>query len=230
MGVAVVASGLMQVVNASFVRLVAQPSWLPMRPVLAVASGVVLVVVGVALMLDRQRRPAALVWGGLLGIALLLRLPEIAANPGAGFVWTNPAKIGALIGGALLLASPAPRAVAWAAGLLAVFLCLGGVQHFVYAGFVDTLVPAWIPPGQRFWTCATGGALVAGGIGLLIPATRWWAAVLSGVMIFLWVVLLHVPRSVEMKNAFELAGVFEALAVAGICWLMAGKAGARAGS
>jgi hypothetical protein len=34
--------------------------------------------------------------------------------------------------------------------LLAGFLILGGIQHFVYADFVARLVPAWIP-GSHFW-------------------------------------------------------------------------------
>jgi uncharacterized membrane protein YphA (DoxX/SURF4 family) len=102
------------------------------------------------------------------------------------------------------------------------FQLLCGAQHFSYAAFVDTLVPAWIPPGPRFWTFFSAGALLAGGLGVLLPPTRMLAGLLAGVMIFLWVLLLHLPRSLEMKSAFELAGAFEALALAGVCWLVAG--------
>jgi len=108
--------------------------------------------------------------------------------------------------------------------LLAVFLIICGVQHFVYAGFVDTLVPAWIPPGQRFWTYFTGVALFAGGVGLLFRGTVRTAALLSGVMVFFWVLLLHIPRAVsETNQANELAGVFEALAISGVALLIAGS-------
>lgn len=221
-GAAVAGSGLMQVVNADFVRLVARPpAWVPGHAVLAVAGGVGLVLIGVALIRNRGTRPAALALAGLLAVALLLRVPDILSNPGAGFVWTNPAKILALTGGALLLAGAGRSGPVLAAWFLAVFLLVAGVQHFAYAGFVDTLVPAWIPPGRRVWTLFTAVALLAGGLGLLWPVTRRLAGVLSGVMIFLWVLLLHVPRSVEMKSAFELAGVFEALAIGGVAWLVA---------
>ena len=226
-GAAAAGSGVMQIVNADFVRLVAKPAaWFPASagwP--AVAGGLVLVLAGAAILSGRRLRPAALTLGAMLLAALLLRLPEIMARPGAGFVWTNPAKILAMLGGALRLADRPARAPALAAGLLAVFLLLAGTQHFVYAGFVDTLVPAWIPPGRRFWTCFTGVTLIAGGLGLLLPRLRGWAGLLSGVMIFLWVLLLHVPRSVELKSVFELAGVFEAWGIGGVAWLVAASGG-----
>lgn len=50
------------------------------------------------------------------------------------------------------------------------------------------------------------------------------AALLSALMIFLWVLLLHLPRAVGMKSAGELDGVFEALAISGIALLLAGTA------
>jgi uncharacterized membrane protein YphA (DoxX/SURF4 family) len=85
-------------------------------------------------------------------------------------------------------------------------------------------VPAWIPPGQRFWTYFTGVALIAGGVGLLLPRTVRAAAFLSGVMVFLWVLLLHIPRAMsEANQANELAGVFEALAISGVAFLIAGS-------
>jgi uncharacterized membrane protein len=221
-GVAVACSGLMQGVNAEFVRLVpALPAWVPAPPVLAIASGAALMLIGGALIANWRTRGAALALTVLLTMVLLARMPEILGNPGAGFVWTNPAKILAMIGGALVLANPGRGWLRLAAGLLAAFLILAGVQHFVYAGFVDTLVPAWIPPGQRFWTYFSAIALLAGGLGLIWPPTTRLAGLLSGLMVFLWMLLLHIPRSVGMRSAFELAGVLEALAIAGIAWLVA---------
>lgn len=213
------ASGLMQVVNAAFVRLVTAPAWLP--PFTAVAAGLALAAIGAAIVADRWRRPAGLALATLLVIALLSRVPEVLANPGAGYVWTNPAKILALLGGALVLAGAPVRAPALATAFLALFLLIAGVQHVMYAGFVDTLVPAWIPPNPRFWTLFTAVALLAAGVGLLLPPTRRLAGLLAGVMIFGWVVLLHVPRSLGLRTAFELAGVFEALALGGVAWLVA---------
>lgn len=224
LGAGVTASGLMQVINADLVRLVPRfPAWLPGHQPVAVALGVGLVLIGAAVLAGWRIRVAALSLAGLLlGSFILQRIPEIASNPGVGFMWTNPAKVLALLGGSLLLAGVPGKGATLAAGLLGAFLLLCGAQHFAYAGFVDSLVPAWIPPGPRFWTYFSAVALLAGGAGVMWPPTRWLAGILSGGMIFLWMLLLHLPRSVEMKNASELAGVFEALALAGVCWLVAG--------
>lgn len=214
----------MQLLGGQLVRTIpALPAWLPLPQLWVVAIGLVLVLVGAALLVGRWLRPAARVLAALLVVSFVVqRIPEIVAQPGAGYVWTNPAKVLALLGGALTLAAGARPNRGLSAALVAAFFLLGGAQHFVYAGFVDTLVPAWIPPNQRFWTIFAGVALIAGGAGLLWPRTRRLAGLWSGVMIFLWVLLLHVPRAVEMKSAFELAGVFEALALAGVAWLVAG--------
>ena len=171
-----------------------------------------------------RAKTASLLFGALLLAAFIVKcLPEILANPRAGFVWTNPAKVLALFGGAMVLGGRAEKWPWLAPVLLGIFLLICGAQHFVYAGFVDTLVPAWIPPGQRFWTLFAAVALLAGGLGVVAPRTRRVAGLWSGVMIFLWILLVHLPRSVEMKSAFELAGVFEALALAGVAWLVAAQ-------
>jgi uncharacterized membrane protein YphA (DoxX/SURF4 family) len=238
--IAVIGSGVMQIVNASFVRLVpALPSWVPSQPVLAMIAGGLLVLIGLGILFGWKRRVAALTVGTtLVFIFLLLALPGALSNPLTGFMWTNPSKTLALAGGAFLIASvsamgssrptSAQRSLLIATVLLAIFLIICGVQHFFYAGFVDTLVPAWIPPGQRFWTFFTGVALIAGGVGLLLRRTVRTEALLSGVMVFLWVLLLHIPRAMsEANQANEMAGVFEALAISGVALLIAGSSPRR---
>lgn len=219
LGAAVAASGLMQVINTAFVRLVPRlPEWLPAQSLWAVVSGGALILIGAAILTDYKTKQASISLAALLLVLLGLRLPELASNSGA---WANPAKILALVGGALLLGGDG-RKWSWVAPvLLGIFFLICGWAHFQYAGFVDTLVPAWIPPGQRFWTYFSAVALLAGGLGVVLPPTRRLAGILTGGMIFLWVLLLHVPRSMEMKSAFELAGVFETLALAGVAWLVA---------
>jgi uncharacterized membrane protein len=240
---AVLGSGLMQVANAEFVRLVPPlPAALPRHGLWATLVGLALVAVGVAMLFRRTAGAGAATLALLLIASFVLqRVPEIAADPWTGFRWTNPLKVLALVGGALLLArvvgpGTVGRSAAFARAvaerwlpplLLGLFLAVAGLQHYWYRDFVDTLVPAWIPPGARFWTLATGVFLFAGGVGLIVPRLRRLAATCAGVMIFLWVVLLHVPRAWSYRSGFELAGVFEALAMSGIAFMLAGAPSLR---
>jgi uncharacterized membrane protein len=215
----------MQLINRDFVRLVPKlPAWAPASNAWPVVTGALLLAIGLAFITNRKTSAAANLLVALLLVSFVVqRIPEILANPGAGYVWTNPAKVLALAGGALLLAGGA-RLATVAAVALGIFLLICGGQHLAYAGFVDALVPAWIPPGQRFWTMLTAVSLLAGGLGVILPWTRRVAGLAVGVMIFLWVPLVHIARALAEKNAFELAGVFEALALAGVAWLVADAA------
>lgn len=226
--IAVIASGVLQLMRQDFVRLVPKlPSWVLSPALWATVSGGLLVCAGVALLVDKWRRFAVIVVGGLLLGVLLLYLPGVLANPSKGYVWTNLLKTLALLGGVFLLGREIENGetskCCWLLGavLLGTFLVVGGVQHFVYANFVEKLVPAWMP-GRRSWVFVTGAALIAGGVGLVIPNTARTAALLMALMIFLWL-LLHIPRALATwPEAGETAAIFEALATAGTALMLAG--------
>jgi uncharacterized membrane protein YphA (DoxX/SURF4 family) len=237
-GISLVAFGVQQLIWQTFVRIVpALPAWVPAPRAWAVIFGAILIASGVAIITQKFARLAALVTTVLiLGFVICLDIPEIAVDPSQGFRWTNPAKALALFGGALLVASLSRATVAEPSRaligfanrllpytprlLLSVFLIMGGIQHFVYADFVVTLIPAFIP-GHLFWTYFAAVALIAGGIGLLFDFSLRWAAILTGIMIFCWVFLLHLPRAlVDLHQAGEMAGVFEALALSGVAFMM----------
>jgi hypothetical protein len=56
--------------------------------------------------------------------------------------------------------------------------------------------------------------------------TTWLAGVLTGLMIFSWVFLVHLPRAASTfpRTTNETTAVFEALAMAGIAWVAAAAA------
>ena len=238
--VSMIAFGIQQLVTAEFVRLVSPlPAWMPSPSLWAYLVGILLILAGIAMGTGHKAREAAAVVGAMLVLSILfLHLPKAAANPLAGFVWTTPAKALAMLGGVILLAGALPKertdrssALARLFGklmplgplFLGGFLILGGIQHFVYADFVMKLVPAWIP-GARLWVYFTGIALIAGGVGLLLPKTQRLAATMVGIMILLWVVLLHVPRALaDLHAAGETSGVFEALALSGAAFILADR-------
>jgi uncharacterized membrane protein len=238
--ISMVAFGIQQLVTAEFVRLVPPlPAWIPGHSLWPRLIGVVLILAGLAIGTRHKARWAAAVVGALIVLSILfLHLPKIATNPLAGFLWTNPCKALAMLGGVILLAGALPEDEADRSSALARlfrrlmplgplflggFLILGGIQHFVYVDFVMKLVPSWIP-GPRFWVYFTGTALIAGGVGLLLPRTQRLAATMVGIMILLWVVLLHVPRALASpREPGETSGVFEALALSGAAFILADR-------
>lgn len=234
LGLGVLGSGVEQLITRHFVRLI--PIGPEAHSVFVVSPqfvGTVLIVLGGMLVLGRCVRCAATMLVGLLLLAFFcLHVPLILAAPQHGYVWTNPCKVLALTAGALLLATTGgvPSAAApWirmiTCAVVGGFLVLCGAQHVAYAEFVDTLVPKWLP-SPRLWTDLTAAALIAGGVGVSIPRTRRLAGLLAGSMIFLWVLSLHLPRAImETDHANEVAGIFEALALSGVAFLVAATAG-----
>jgi len=103
--VAIAAFGIQQLVTGGFVRLVPPlPTWIPSPGLWARLIGLVLVILGLAVGTGRKARWAAAVLGTLfLLLFLFLYLPLALTKPLAGFMWTNPAKTLAMLGGAILL-------------------------------------------------------------------------------------------------------------------------------
>jgi uncharacterized membrane protein len=215
------------------------------RTAVAYVLGIVLIVAGLAVLAGKETRGAAFILAALIALSLVfLSIPRIVAKPGFGGSWTNPAKYMVLLGGALLVGrlgrdekgltpeakaeespndGPIELSALPARLFLSIFLTLGGIQHFVYESFVVTLIPDWIP-NHVFWARFAGVALIAGGLGIWLPRTARLAGTLTGVMIFLWFVMLHIPRAAASpKDPLEWSGVFESLAMSGVAFLVAGS-------
>jgi len=108
--------------------------------------------------------------------------------------------------------------------LMAISLVVFGVQHFIYGGFVATLVPAFMP-GRLFWAYFVGVAFMAAAIGILVEMLARPAATMLGVMFFLFVLLLHIPRIIGApSDGNEWTSGFVALAMCGGAWILASAA------
>lgn len=208
-------------------------------PALAYLTGLAFVVIGIAVLTGKKARAAAIVAAALvLAGALLRHLPVLAGSSLLSADWTKAGKALWLTGGSLTVAATFPGIGSEPGSSFRKFLnlkrefvvagrvCLGlfqvltGVQHFRFTASVASLIPGWFPGEPVFWTCFAGVALIAGGIGLLIPGTARWAALLSGLMILSWFFIVHLSR--EIAGAADGIAVFEALAAAGILFVIAG--------
>ena len=174
-----------------------------------------------------------------LGSAILLfglvhYLPILLTHLHDPGPWTVLFELLALGGGALVAAAsfPAPpvNGLVFTLGhvgrvLVAISLVVFAVQHFMYARFVATLVPAWIP-ARLFWAYFTGVAFVAAALAIASRKMLRPAALLLGTMFFLWVVLLHIPRVAgAIRNGNEVTSLFVAVAMCGLSFVLAGTYG-----
>lgn len=198
------------------------------RVVVAVVTGLVFLLCGGAFLANRFVRAAGYIAATLImGWSLALHYPTAIMGPAWSGDWTNALKAATLAAGALAVAVADGRRVATPIAALrsaapfaaAAFFLLGGIQHFMFLDFVQTLVPAFIP-GARFWTQFAGVALIAAGLGLCTPPVRRLAAMLTALMVFSWVFLVHVPL-VFTVGRVEWMGVFEALGISGVCLALA---------
>jgi uncharacterized membrane protein len=254
--ISLIAFGIQQFLWGDFVpgRAPAWPSGVPGGLVWAYVSGVFLIAAGAAILLGKRGRGAAEAVGAMIFVwALLRHIPLAAADRIYGGAWTNLGKALTFFGGAFAVAGTLPKE--WGRSRVAAILdsgdaftylgraCLGlfmissGVQHFLFAQFVAFLVPTWIP-GALFWTYFAAVALIAGGAGMNFPPTARLAAALSGLMVFLWFLMLHIPRALaaaEAQSRNEWTAVVESLAVSGIALVLtatrsAAPAAGRSGS
>jgi uncharacterized membrane protein len=77
--------------------------------------------------------------------------------------------------------------------LVAIAMAIFGADHFMFAKFVATIVPKWMP-WRLFWTYFVGAALLASALSLA-STVRWrLAAAMLGIMLLLFVLLMHIPN------------------------------------
>jgi uncharacterized membrane protein len=181
------------------------PVWIPWQPFWAIVVGLALV--GGAIGMAMGKRNAAVMVGcGCAASFLLFHLPRIFSTPfAAGGSLVGPGKGLVHAGTAFVVAaSLSPRDTSGARErwilfgkyALAGFMILCGYLHFEVAVFVASLFPSWIS-WHYFWTSFAGVALIAGGIGIVIPRTTQLACLLSGIMILAWVPLIHIPLALK---------------------------------
>jgi uncharacterized membrane protein len=218
------------------------PEWpesVPGERLGAYLSGAVIMLAGIAMLAGRRARSAAMLAAALIFLwAVVRHIPVVATDSLLSPAWTKAGKALMLFGGTLAMAGTFPpeagsRATASGRFLnlsgefivlgrvcLGSFLLITGIQHFMYTEFVASLIPAWFPGDAVFWTRFAGVALIAGGAGHFHPRTAPLAALLSGAMVFSWVWIVHLPRT--FASVSDGIAIFEALAVCGLAFVLAG--------
>lgn len=213
------------------------PKSLPGRPVVmhlcslvALASGVGLVLRPYAVLASRVLLAFLLLW------LVLLKLPALLLAPRVVVGWESFAETALLSAGGWCLfaaqhAGPwerrhlgfavGERGICAARALLIAALPMIGVSHFVYHDLTASLVPKWMGFSLG-WTYLTGAASLAAAAGLLLGVLTRLAASLEAAMLWIFTLLVWVPRVAsgphDQGNWSEL---LISAAIAGGAWLVA---------
>ncbi len=194
----------------------------------------VLLLGGAGLLLRKTAYRAAFLLGFFfLACAFLLHIPRLIVGLSNGRVWTAAFETLAIAASIFILSallsrqrdaqpdSVSPYAARGGLICYGIALPVFGVLHFIYPGYVASVIPSWIP-GHLFWTYAVGILFCAAGLSILTGIQSQLAALLTGSMFGLWVLILHAPRVVARPhNPYEWTSLFVALTMCGGAFLIA---------
>jgi len=107
----------------------------------------------------------------------------------------------------------------------AVPLLLFGLQHFVFLNEVKEAVPSWMP-WHIFWACLVGAALIAASLSIATGIEAALAALLTGIMLFLFVLMIYIPNLIlNPHDPLAIEGPCRDLALSGGALALAGTLG-----
>jgi uncharacterized membrane protein len=209
-------------------------------PGLAYVFGIMFILVGTCIVFNKKTRPVSLLFGSvLLLIFCFYYIPyEFGVNSNYKNLlgWDNAGKELSLAGGAFIIAGCfseknknivnrfRERVLPFGTILFSLPIITFGILHLLYAKDVSTMVPSWIPR-PVFWTYFAGIALIGSGIAIILKIKPGLMAALLGIMIFIWFVILHLPRVINAPITDlegEVTSAFLALAYSGIAFVIAG--------
>ncbi|HEY5713117.1 MAG TPA: DoxX family membrane protein [Allosphingosinicella sp.] len=230
-GLAAVALGVPGLVYASFAAMgLPVPPHAPGYQILAYAAAGLLVLAGLAVNIRRTAPAASLALAAFFALCVLaLHVPRAFAQPTVWVSYEGVAEVMVMaLGGVLaftLVPGPGERR---AAAILRIArspfgLCLivFGTSEYVYAAFTASLVPAWLPLSQLFWTYLTGAAQIAAGLAILTGVKARLAAILLTTMYLIFGLIVHLPRVIaDPSGAGRWAENGVNLVLAGAAWVL----------
>ena len=112
----------------------------------------------------------------------------------------------------------------------AIPLAVFGAEHLSAGAFMTGMVPAYIP-WHLFWVYFIGLALIAASLSMATKIQVRWSGLMFGIMMFLFVAMLHFPGAVANGGRIPWTIVFRESSFGGGAWVLAGIAmgGSRGG-
>lgn len=228
-GIAFVCFGIQHVIAVTWpAGPGAGPPWMVGPPFWAFDMALFLIAAGILLAANKMARRTGPVLAVVIVVyVLILYVPAMVVKPRDPGKWTSASELVCLAGAALVLAgvlSTAPSqprhahaqlAIDVGRWMYAIPLIVFGIQHLLYGKFVASLVTPWIP-WHLFWAYFVGAAFLIASVSIATKVKGHLAAMLLGIMFFLWVIVLHAPRVAGAPhNGKEWTSLFVAMAMSG---------------
>jgi len=102
-------------------------------------------------------------------------------------------------------------------------MILFGLSHFLFAAFVSTMVPKWLP-GTMFWTYFVGVALICASISIIFKLWIKPISLLLALMLMLFFLFFHIQDAVEnptVGGGNEIVRALVALLFCGVALVIA---------
>lgn len=93
--------------------------------------------------------------------------------------------------------------------------------HFMSANDMAGMVPSFMP-APVVWVYLVGVALLAASISIIIQKKATLAAKLLGVMLFLFVLMIHIPAVAAGGDPMAMGGLLKDLALSGAAFFISG--------
>src|SRR6202007_1211975 len=105
----------------------------------------------------------------------------------------------------------------------AIPLAVFGAEHLSGGQFIMNLVPPYMP-WRLFWAYFVGFALIAASVSIATRIRVRWSGLLFGIMMFLFVVMLHLPGAIATGGRVPWTIVVREMSFGGAGWVLAANA------
>ncbi len=236
-GIAIIGFGIINLITGNFPLAFMPPIASSLIRVVAVYGiGIILVATGICIIVNKFPKTAATIIAMLFLLDFIYpQLTQLFSNFKNPNQWTVTLEILALCSGAFILAASLKddfqkpiisnntisKISQVARYTFAISLLGFGILHYMYADFIATLIPAWMP-AHLFLDYIVLFGFFAAGLSIIINIQSRLATFLLGIMFLIWVVTLHLPRSIASPSIVaEWSSLFIALAMSAVSFIIA---------
>jgi hypothetical protein len=241
-GVAIAGMGLLTSYYKDFPYMLIPPnhSMIPGFTILTFISGMLFIWAGGCIVFEKRPRQISLLLGAVLLLIFCFYFIPYEFMASSNYMhfgeWENAVKELTLASGAFVIAGCISaqnenalfrflrKLIPYGTIVFALTIISFGIDHFLYANDAVNYMPPWIC-NHLFWIYFAGAALLGSGIAIILKIKVGLFATLLGAMIFIWFVILHIPKVIDAPfadRAGEITSAFLALAYSGVAFVIAG--------